>query len=43
MDAGAHDALCRLDDEFLAYPDGLTDLLFDYVRAHPRVFGSVEP
>lgn len=28
------DLLQDLDDEFLAYPDNLTELLFDYVRRH---------
>lgn len=31
-----------LDEEFMAYPDNLTDLLFEYVVAHPESFGSVE-
>ncbi|HEX5053930.1 MAG TPA: DMP19 family protein [Planctomycetota bacterium] len=39
----AQEALEALDQEFLAYPDNLTDLLHDYVRAHPDVFGPVEP
>lgn len=36
------DALEVLDQEFLAYPDNLTDLLFAFVRAHAHVFGRVE-
>lgn len=36
------DALEALDQEFFAYPDNLTDLLFDYVRARPKVFGRVD-
>lgn len=38
----AHEALEMLDQKFFSYPDNLTDLLFDYVRAHPDVFGQVE-
>jgi hypothetical protein len=30
-----------LDNEFLAYPHDLTDLLFDYVCKHPEEFGAV--
>jgi hypothetical protein len=30
-----------LDRGFLAYPDDLTDLLFRFVRQHPREFGNV--
>ena len=30
-----------LDSEFLAYPDNLTDLLFEFVRQRPETFGSV--
>jgi hypothetical protein len=36
------DLLEALDQEFFAYPDNLTDLLFDYVRARPKVFGRVD-
>ena len=35
------DQLEVLDQEFLAYPDNLTDLLFEYVAAHPESFGPV--
>lgn len=38
----AHEALEMLHQKFIAYPDNLIDLLFDYVRAHPNVFGRVE-
>jgi len=38
----AQDALEMLDQEFFAYPDNLTDLLFAYVQAHTQVFGRVE-
>jgi PIN domain nuclease of toxin-antitoxin system len=30
-----------LDSEFFSYPDDLTGLLFEFVRAHPNVFGAV--
>jgi hypothetical protein len=33
--------LTALDAEFFAYPDNLTDLLFEHVRRHPEVFGAV--
>lgn len=29
-----------LDSKFYAYPDDLTELLYDYVAAHPEVFGA---
>jgi hypothetical protein len=35
------DRLDALDSEFYAYPDNLTDLLFDYVALHPEAFGPV--
>jgi hypothetical protein len=35
------DRLEELDQEFFAYPDDLTDLLFTYVADHPEVFGPV--
>lgn len=41
LDQDAQDALEMLDQEFFAYPDNLTDLLFDYVRSQPHVFGRV--
>jgi hypothetical protein len=31
----------KLDSQFFAYPDNLTELLFDYVSAHSEAFGSV--
>jgi hypothetical protein len=34
-------ALSQLDEEFFAYPDPLTDLLFQFVSANPREFGAV--
>jgi hypothetical protein len=30
-----------LDSEFFKYPDNLSELLFEFVREHPRVFGPV--
>src|SRR5271170_7166472 len=30
----------ELDKQFFAYPDNLTNLLFDYVCAHSEVFGT---
>jgi len=29
------------DKQFFAYPDNLTDLLFEFVRAYPEAFGTV--
>ena len=29
----------KLDSDFMAYPDNLTDLLFAYVASHPEAFG----
>jgi hypothetical protein len=31
--------LAALDSEFMDYPDNLTELLFEFVRSHPDVFG----
>jgi hypothetical protein len=31
-----------LDKQFFAYPDNLTELLFGYVSAHPKAFGTVD-
>lgn len=41
LDDGALSALDDLDQEFFAYPDDLTELLFDFVRSHPEAFGPV--
>ena len=30
-----------LDAEFFAYPDNLTEKLFDFVAAHPEAFGAI--
>jgi hypothetical protein len=35
------DKLNGIDSEFFAYPDNLTELLFDYVRSNPNVFGPI--
>jgi hypothetical protein len=32
----------RLDQAFLKYPDDLTSLLYAWVKAHPREFGSIQ-
>ncbi len=32
--------LAALDQQFLAYPDNLTELLFDHVNRHPEEFGE---
>jgi hypothetical protein len=31
----------NLDQEFIAYPHSLTDLLFAYVSGHPEEFGAL--
>lgn len=41
-DEHAIDALESLDQEFFAYQDNLTELLFDYVRARSSVFGPID-
>jgi hypothetical protein len=33
--------LADLDAKFFAYPDNLTELLFEYVRVHPEAFGPI--
>lgn len=35
------DQLDDLDEQFFTYPDNLTDLLFEFVAAHPESFGPV--
>lgn len=37
----AQEALELLDQEFCSYPDDLTELLFEYVRSNPQVFGPI--
>jgi hypothetical protein len=39
LGAVANDQLAKLDTEFLAYPDNLTDLLYAFVQANPAEFG----
>jgi hypothetical protein len=39
LDGSAQEKLAALDQEFLAYPDNLTDLLFEYVQRRPTTFG----
>jgi hypothetical protein len=41
LDELPEDALEDLDREFFAYPDDLTELLFEFVAARPAVFGPV--
>src|SRR5207249_833142 len=41
LDARAKAALESLDQEFFGYPDNLTNLLFEYVRSKPQMFGAV--
>ena len=33
--------MAEFDQQFMAYPDDLTELLFRYVAGHPDVFGPV--
>ena len=35
------ETLDGLDAEFFKYPDNLTELLFEFVGAHPKVFGPI--
>jgi hypothetical protein len=39
LDDEANAQLESLDSEFFEYPDNLTALLFEFVRAHPEEFG----
>ena len=39
LDDETIDELESLDAEFYSYPDDLTALLFEFVRAHPKEFG----
>jgi hypothetical protein len=41
LDEPSLSALEALDQEFFTYPDNLTDLLFEFVRSHPKTFGPV--
>jgi Domain of unknown function (DUF4375) len=42
IDDETSERLEGLDQEFFAYPDNLTGLLFEFVRTHPETFGPVE-
>ena len=35
------ESLSALDGDFFAYPDNLTDLLFEFVSSHPKDFGPI--
>ncbi len=35
------DKLSDIDSEFYAYPDSLTELLYEYVRLNPNIFGPI--
>jgi hypothetical protein len=41
LDEAASERLEALDAKFFAYPDNLTELLFEYVRQYPADFGAV--
>lgn len=41
LDEEALGQLSELDSEFMAYPDNLTEFLFEYVRMNPKDFGPV--
>ena len=41
LDSSVLEGLEELDSEFFAYPDNLTNLLFEFVRTHPNAFGPV--
>jgi hypothetical protein len=41
LDQESQEALEAIDQEFFAYPDNLTELLVEYVRSNPEVFGEV--
>jgi hypothetical protein len=41
LDEAANARLQSLDSEFFEYPDDLTALLFEFVRAHPEEFGPI--
>ena len=40
LDAAGRQALAELDQEFVLYPDNLTELLFAFVTEHADAFGS---
>lgn len=41
LDDEAEEQLNLLDEEFFAYPDDLTSLLFAFVQSHPHAFAPV--
>jgi len=41
LSSEAHQRLQELDVSFFKYPDDLTNLLFEFVRSHPAIFGPV--
>lgn len=41
LNSETKDMLNDIDSEFYAYPDNLTELLFEYVRLNPSVFGPI--
>jgi hypothetical protein len=41
LDDDRQNLLNELDSEFIAYPDNLTDMLFEYVSRHPETFGPI--
>lgn len=41
LDDDLSEKLDALSDEFIAYPDNLTELLFQFVECHPEAFGPI--
>jgi hypothetical protein len=41
LDAASIKQLDDLDTQFFSYPDDLTELLFEFVRSQPLVFGQI--
>jgi hypothetical protein len=41
LDEDQSEKLDALSDEFFAYPDDLTELLFQFVERHPEEFGPI--
>ena len=41
LQVGPDGDLDELDGQFYAYPDNLTDLLFEFVASHPETFGTI--
>jgi hypothetical protein len=42
LGSAASEELAVLNTEFFSYPEDLTDLLFEFVRVHPSIFGPIE-